>query len=226
MTRRTTLTAAAMASVLVATVLAAPASAAGLSPAVSSMATAGTIGEQRTALRAAYSRSLQEISAAQADARTLSRGQSGAFATAVAGMTVTMRAAAAAVTSATNQAQVDAAAKLVRTESIRSATAKQAATKLVRLQTMRREQVAIANKALQDKLAGTITGPVYAQQEARATAFSTLLSVAATAQLQTVGKAVPSPALTVEPAFTSLKAGTGSITAAPGWTGFPGGFVM
>ncbi|MCO4239859.1 hypothetical protein NG702_21160, partial [Pseudarthrobacter sp. MDT3-28] len=70
----------------------------------------GTISEQRAVLRSAYYLSLQEISDAQAAGRTLPRGQANAFASAISGTAVTMRAAAAAISAATTQTQVDAAA--------------------------------------------------------------------------------------------------------------------
>ena len=190
------------------------------------VAALGTISEQRTALRAAYYTSVQELEDARKTANTLTRGQSSAFASAISGTAVTMRAAAAAISAATNQTEVDAAAKLVGVESVRSATAKQAANKLVRLQEMRLEHIAVATKALQDRIAGRISGPAYAEVETRAAAFSTLLSVAVNTQLQTVGKAVASPSLTVEAPLASLKSGKGSITAAAGWVGFPGGCAL
>ncbi|SDJ53201.1 Heparinase II/III-like protein [Arthrobacter cupressi] len=137
-----------------------------------------------------------------------------------------MRAAAAAISAATTQAEVDAAAKLVATESVRSSTAKQAATKLVRLQEIRLEHASIVTKALQDKLDGQISSQAYAYLEERATALSTLLSAGVNTQLQTVGKAVTSPPLTVEAPLAALKSGTGSITPAAGWVGFPGGCAL
>ena len=190
------------------------------------LTTTGTIVEQRAALRAAYYTSVQELEDARGAAGTLPRGQADAFASAISGTAVTMRAAAAAISAATNQTEVDAAAKLVKIESVRSSTAKQAATKLVRLQQMRLEQTAVAAEAVQDKLAGRISGQAYAELDARAAAFSTLLSVAVNTQLQTVGKAVASPPLTVEAPLASLKSGTGPITPAAGWVGFAGGCAL
>ncbi|SDJ53236.1 Heparinase II/III-like protein [Arthrobacter cupressi] len=137
-----------------------------------------------------------------------------------------MRAAAAAISAATTQAEVDAAAKLVAIESVRSSTAKQAAIKLVRLQEIRLEHASVVSKALQDKLDGQISSPAYTYLEERAAALSTLLSAGVSTQLQTVGKAVASPSLTVEAPFAALKSGTGSITPAAGWVGFPGGCAL
>ncbi len=186
----------------------------------------GTISEQRAALRTAYYASVQEIADAQKAGRTLPRGQASAFATAISGTTATMRTAAAAISAATTQAQVDAAAKLVGIESVRSSTAKQAATKLVRLQEMRVEHAALVTKALDDRIAGRIPPSAYAEVDSRSAAFSTILSASVTEQLRTVGKAVASPALTAEVPLANLKSGTGPITPAAGWVGFPGGCAL
>ena len=100
-------------------------------------AVTGTISEQRAQLRKAYSVSVQELNGAREAVKALPRGQESTFTTALSGSTASLRAADAAVSAATTQAQVDAASKLIHTESVRSSTAKQAASKLVRLQQMR-----------------------------------------------------------------------------------------
>ncbi len=196
------------------------------SPAVVASVTGTSITEQRAALRAAYYTSIQELEYAENAGRTLPRGQASAFATAISGTTATMRTAAAAISAATTQAQVDAAAKLVGIESVRSSTAKQAATKLVRLQEMRVEHAALVTKALDDRIAGRIPPSAYAEVDSRSAAFSTILSASVTEQLRTVGKAVASPALTAEVPLANLKSGTGPITPAAGWVGFPGGCAL
>lgn len=200
------------------------------SPSVSAglrtLPTAETITDQRAALRSAYYVSVRELEDARNAGRALPRGQATAFAGAISGTTATMRAAAAAISAATTQAQVDAAAKLVAAESVRSSTTKQAAMKLVRLQGIRLEHISVIAKALQDRKTEVISTSAYAELEARAAALSTLLSDAVAIQLETVGKVVPSPSLTVEAPLADLKSGTGSITPAPGWVGFPGGCAL
>ncbi|MET3351999.1 UNVERIFIED_ORG: hypothetical protein ABID57_003712, partial [Arthrobacter sp. UYEF1] len=197
-----------------------------LSPNFESLSAPGTISEQRAALRTAYYKSAQELVDARAAAGGLPRGQATAFALAISGSAVTMRAAAAAISAATTQPQVDAAAELVRIESVRSSTAIQAANKLVRLQQMRLEHISVVTLALQDRTAGRISAAAYSELDSRAAALSTLLAVAVSEQLQTVGKAVPSLPLTVEAPLAALKSGTGPITPAPGWVGFPGGCAL
>ncbi|MCO4239825.1 hypothetical protein NG702_20965, partial [Pseudarthrobacter sp. MDT3-28] len=79
-------------------------------PSLVDLSTTGTITEQRATLRTAYYKSAQELDDARGAAGGLPRGQANAFASAISGTAVTMRAAAAAISAATTQTQVDAAA--------------------------------------------------------------------------------------------------------------------
>lgn len=184
---------------------------------------AATLSEQRRVLRDAQYSAAQDYVASRDFVPLLARANGLSVKAAIASGMASLKTVGNELTVATTQLRMDAVRVKMGTEILRAATVKRSGQQLVELKDLRTRQQQIVRTALADTLAARISVASYNETKARAAGFSTQLSDDAARQLGVLGQAVVAPALVSPNYLPALQQGSGSIPAAPGWTGFPGG---
>lgn len=191
-----------------------------------SPASAATLSEQRAALRQISYAAARNYVNARPFTEQLARYNALAVKSAIATGTASLKATGDALTLASTQAMMDAVAARMKDEALKASTVRATAEQLTVLKGMRATQQKTATAALADFMAARITGTVYGESKERTSAFTTQLAADTAAQLNALGKPVPSVDLKSSAWLATMQGTTGTIPSAPGWIGFPGGCAL